>query len=330
MNDVQAMARAVALAWTARRVSPPNPWVGCVVLAPDGSVLGEGATAAPGGPHAEISALQAAGRRSPGSTLVTTLEPCAHQGRTPPCTEAILSAGVARVVVGVQDPDAQVSGRGVVALREGGVEVSVGCAADLVTEQLAPYLHHRRAGRPLVVLKLAMTFDGRIAAPDGSSRWITGPESRADVHLLRARSDAVLVGAATVRADDPELTVRDAEGDDPVRVVLGQSPPDARIEPALHLDGEPAEVLSALAEHGVIQVLIEGGAHVAARFHRAGLVDRYVLYMAPALLGGEDGTPLFRGPGAATLRDAWRGRIVDVTRLGADLKVTLEPPEQNR
>lgn len=319
------MERAVELAWSARRISPPNPWVGCVVLAPDGTVVGEGATAEPGGPHAEVAALRAAGDRSTGSTLVTTLEPCAHQGRTPPCTDAIVSAGVARVVAGIEDPDANVSGRGVSALGKAGIAVDVGCDGTRVEEQLRPYLHHRRTGRPFVVLKLAATFDGRLAAPDGSSRWITGRGARADVHLLRSRSDAVLVGAGTVRSDDPELTVREVEGDDPLRVVLGQTGSEARVEPALHLEGEPADVLGSLNERGVLQVLIEGGADVAARFHRAGLIDRYVLYLAPALLGGEDGVPLFRGNGAATIQDAWRGRIVEVAKLGDDLRVTLEP-----
>jgi len=325
MNHLEAMERAVELAWGARRISPPNPWVGCVVLAPDGTVLGEGATAAPGGPHAEISALDQAGNRSRGSTLVTTLEPCAHYGRTPPCTDSIAAAGVAHVVAAVEDPDDQVSGRGHAALTEAGISVSVGCGAEMVTAQLQSYLHHRRTGRPFVVLKLAVTLDGRIAAPDGSSHWITGAEARADVHLLRARSDAVLVGAGTVRADDPELTVREVEGPDPIRVVLGESPEGSRVEPALHFADPPAETLQKLAADGVLQVLIEGGADVAGRFHRAGLVDRYVLYLAPALLGGDDGVPLFRGPGAATIAEAWRGRIVGVTQLGNDLKVELEP-----
>lgn len=325
MNEAQAMERAVELAWSVRRVSPPNPWVGCVVLAPDGTVLGEGATAEPGGPHAEIAALKAAGRESPGSTLVTTLEPCAHHGRTPPCTDSIVSAGVARVVAAIEDPDDNVIGRGVKALTDAGVSVEVGCAAEVVEQQLRPYLHHRRTGRPFVVLKLATTLDGRIAAPDGSSRWITGADSRADVHLLRCRSDAIVVGAGTVRSDDPELTVRDIDGIDPLRVVLGSTPSDRRAEPALHLDGDPAEVVGALEERGVLQVLVEGGADVAGRFHRAGLVDRYVLYLAPALLGGDDGLPLFRGPGVANIQDAWRGRIVEVAKLGDDLRVTLEP-----
>lgn len=319
------MERAVELAWAARRLSPPNPWVGCVILSSDGAVLGEGATAAPGGPHAEITALNQAGSRSRGSTLVTTLEPCSHYGRTPPCSAAIVSAGVTRVVAGIEDPDPNVSGRGIAALAEAGLSVEVGCGAAHVTAQLRPYLHHRRTGLPFVVLKLAVTLDGRIAAPDGSSRWITGPESRADVHLLRARSDAVLVGAGTVRADDPELNVREVEGPDPIRVVLGEAASDGRVQPAVHVSGAEPDILKELAARGVLQVLIEGGAEVAGRFHRDGLVDRYVLYVAPALLGGDDGVPLFRGPGAATLAEAWRGRIVDVARLGDDLRVTLEP-----
>src|SRR5205085_3253821 len=179
----------------------------------------------------------AAGEAARGATLYCTLEPCSHVGRTGPCADAIVAAGVSRVVVGVVDPDPQVSGRGLARLRQAGVEVSVGAEADAVEDQLAPYLKHRRTGRPWVVLKLAATLDGRTAAPDGSSQWITGEPARADAHRLRAESDAVLVGAGTVRADDPSLTVRLAEGTDPRRVVLGHNtPPTAKVEPALHLD----------------------------------------------------------------------------------------------
>ena len=320
------MERAIQLAAAVRRSTPPNPWVGCVVLDRAGTILGEGATAPPGGPHAEVTALDAAGNRARDSTLVTTLEPCSHFGRTPPCVDRVISAGVTRVVVGVEDPDAQVSGRGIAALREAGLTVEVGCAAEAVRASLRPYLHQRATGRPFVVLKLAATLDGRIAAPDGSSRWITGDEARADVHRLRAESDAVLVGAGTVRADDPELTVRDVAGTDPLRVILGDSPADSRTEPALHLKGSPSEVVEQLAGRGVLQLLVEGGADVAGRFHRAGVIDRYSIYFAPALLGGEDGVPLFRGAGAATLAEAWRGRVVGVTRLGDDLRVEVEPP----
>ena len=187
-----------------------------------------GATAPPGGPHAEVTALAAAGEAARGATLYVTLEPCAHHGRTPPCTDAIIAAGVARVVVGIEDPDEQVAGRGIAALRAAGLDVTVGVAADEVAEQLAPYCKHRTTGQPWVVLKMAASLDGRTAAPDGTSRWITGEAARRDVHRLRARSDAVLVGAGTVRADDPALTVRLDDGagaaTQPLRVVLGTGP----------------------------------------------------------------------------------------------------------
>ncbi|MDQ6799183.1 MAG: bifunctional diaminohydroxyphosphoribosylaminopyrimidine deaminase/5-amino-6-(5-phosphoribosylamino)uracil reductase RibD [Actinomycetota bacterium] len=335
------MGRAVALASGVRATTSPNPWVGCVIE-PGGF---EGATRPPGGPHAEAVALAAAGEAARGATLFTTLEPCAHRGRTPPCVEAIVAAGVARVVVGVTDPDPQVSGAGVRSLRAAGIEVSIGVGAAEVTDQLAPYLKHRMTGRPWVVVKLATTLDGRTAAPDNSSRWITGPEARADAHRLRGESDAVLVGAGTVRADDPELTARlGPEGSSergvrngppeedapvtvphPLRVVLGHASADARIQPAVELGGDLGHALDDLGRRGVLQVLVEGGATVAGAFHRAGLVDRYVFYLAPALLGGDDGRPVFAGAGAATIADAWRGRIADVRRLGADLRVDLAP-----
>ena len=322
--DLAAMRRALALAASVRTRTAPNPWVGSVVVAGDDSF--DGATEPPGGPHAEVLALRAAGGRAAGATLYTTLEPCAHHGRTAPCTDAIVAAGVARVVVAVLDPDEKVSGRGVEELRRRGIEVAVGVAETEAAELLAPYLKHRRTGRPWVVLKLAASLDGRIAAPDGSSRWLTGTEARADAHRLRAASDAVLVGAGTVRADDPALTVRTEPAPErqPLRVVLGTVAADAAVQPALALSGEPEQVLTELGARGVLQVLVEGGATVAHAFHQQGMVDRYVLYLAPALFGGDDGVPLFAGPGAATMEGIWRGRLVSVERLGDDLRVELE------
>ena len=324
-EDRAAMRRALALAASARTHVSPNPWVGCVVSA--GGEWFEGATQPPGGAHAEVVALGAAGVRARGATLYTTLEPCAHYGRTPPCVDAVREAGVARVVVGLLDPDPQVRGRGVEQLREAGIVVDVGLASEEVTESLNPYLKHRRSGLPWVVLKLACTLDGRIAAPDGSSRWLTGPEARADVHRLRAESDALLVGAGTVRADDPELTVRNdaPAAPQPLRVVLGSVPRGARVEPALEMTGDLKAVLAELGAKGILQVMVEGGARVAHAFHAAGLVDRYVLYMAPALFGGDDGVPMFAGAGAATVDSLWRGRLVSLMSLGDDLRVELEP-----
>jgi diaminohydroxyphosphoribosylaminopyrimidine deaminase/5-amino-6-(5-phosphoribosylamino)uracil reductase len=178
-----------------------------------------------------------------------------------------------------------------------------------------------------VVLKLAASLDGRTAAPDRTSRWITGDVARADAHRLRAESDAVLVGAGTVRTDDPALTVRHVAGRDPLRVVLGQAPPGARVHPCVEMDGDLGDVLDDLGARDVLQLLVEGGAGVAGAFHRAGLVDRYVVYLAPVLFGGDDAPGLFSGAGAATMSDVWRGRITRVTPLGDDIRVDLQPAE---
>jgi diaminohydroxyphosphoribosylaminopyrimidine deaminase/5-amino-6-(5-phosphoribosylamino)uracil reductase len=327
MDDVEHMGRAMELAAAVRSATTPNPWVGAVLVAADGShVIGEGATAPPGGAHAEVTALRQAGDAARGATLYTTLEPCSHHGRTPPCIEAIIDAGVTRVVVGVEDPDPQVAGRGLAALAGAGIDVILGVAAEEVSDQLAPYLKHRTTGQPWVVLKMAASLDARTAAPDGTSRWITGAEARRDVHRLRADSDAVLVGAGTVRADDPELTVRLDDGVErpqPLRVVLGRAPEGARVHPALELSGDLGQVLDELGRRGVLQVLVEGGAQVAHDFHAAGLVDRYVLYLAPVFFGGDDARPLFAGRGAGTIDNVWKGRLVSVERLGDDLRVEV-------
>jgi diaminohydroxyphosphoribosylaminopyrimidine deaminase/5-amino-6-(5-phosphoribosylamino)uracil reductase len=324
-DDRTAMLAALDTAIPARRIASPNPWVGVVILSADGEVVARGTTEAPGGRHAEVVALEAAGPAAAGGTLVTTLEPCVHTGRTPPCTEAIVEAGVRRLVVGVPDPDDRVAGRGLAALRNAGLEVVVGVCEEQVGRQLAPYLHHRRTGRPFVVCKLAATLDGATAAPDGSSRWITGLEARRDAHRLRAESDAVLVGAGTVLADDPQLTVRHVAGPDPRRVVLGRVPATAKIRPCLEWDGPITDLLDELGRQGVLQLLVEGGAAVAGALHALRLVDRYVLYFAPALLGGSGGHPVLDGAPAPTIEAVWRGRLVGVTTLGEDLRVELEP-----
>lgn len=325
MDDRTAMARAIEAAASARAVAPPNPWVGAVVVHPDHGVVGVGATRAPGGAHAEVVALEQAGETAAGATLVVTLEPCAHHGRTPPCTDAILAAGIARVVVGIEDPDRRVAGRGIDLLRDAGVDVTAGVCADEVSEQLAPYLHHRRTGRPYVVLKLASTVDGRTAAPDGSSQWITGEAARRDAHRLRAESGAIAVGAGTVRVDDPALTVRHLDGPDPVRVVLGSAPPRARVRPCLEWSGPFGALLDELGGRGIVQLLVEGGATVAASILRDGLADRIVVYLAPALFGGDDALGMFRGPGAPTIDDVRRFRFASIRPLGDDLRLDLVP-----
>ena len=326
------MGQAMTAAATVRRRVAPRPWVGAVVVpAGDPTHRGfEGATDGREGPHAEVVALGAAGVAAKGSTLYVTLEPCSHHGRTPPCAEAIIAAGVAKVVIGVSDPDSNVSGAGIALLREAGIEVSVGCRAEDVSRQLAPYLHHRSTGRPIVVLKLASTLDGRTAAADGTSQWITGEEARLDAHRLRADSDAVLVGSGTVQADNPALTVRlpndERHPDDtePLRVVLGSAPTDAAVQPCLEVSGDLGTILDDLGSRGVLQLMIEGGATVAKAFHEADLVDRYVLYMAPAFFGGDNARGLFAGLGADSINQLWRGRIVDVARVGDDLRLEIE------
>lgn len=353
-DGITRMNRAVELGESVRGTTAPNPWVGAVLITADGHTF-EGATEPPPGRHAEIVALDAArgaGADSADGTLFTTLEPCSHTGRTAPCIEAIISAGIARVAVGVTDPDPNVAGSGIEALRAAGIEVDDGVGAAAVEFSLRPYLHQRREGRPWVVLKLAATLDGKIAAADGTSQWITSPEARADAHALRARCDAVLVGAGTVRADNPSLTVRDLDEDsphrplldmleghanpatlpltaaaaerlDPSRYVLGAVDQSAKVNPCTSLDGPPDEVLARLAADGVVELLVEGGAGVAGEFHRAGLVDEYVIYLASALMGGHDGLPMLTGEGATTIGELWRGDIDDLCQVGPDVRITM-------
>ncbi len=332
-DDARFMAMAIAAAAGVRHRTSPNPWVGAVVVDADGKVS-VGATHPPGGLHAEREALASVGPSSAGSTLYTTLEPCNHTGRTPPCTDAIIEAGVTRVVTGVEDPDPKVAGTGVARLREAGITVDVGVLADEIEMQLAPYMHHRRSGRPWVLLKLAASADGRTAAPDGTSQWITGAEARADAHRLRAESDAILVGSGTAKTDNPSLTVRDWPSDssipreevtNPRRIVLGHAPADANMNPCLEWTGPLPELLDQLGADSVIQLMVEGGAGVARSFHQAGLVDQYVLYTAPVLFGGDDAAGLFGGSGAASIDAVWRGEIVSVDRLGRDLRIDMRP-----
>ncbi len=326
MDDETGMQQAIDAAATARVTAHPNPWVGAVLVPLDGSRPTVGVTAAPGGPHAEAAMLALAGDATRGATVYVTLEPCCEfvGKRTASCAAALIEAGVGRVVVGMIDPDVRVAGQGIAQLRAAGIEVEVVLGGDAVREQLAPYVTHRTTGRPYVLLKLAASLDGRTAAPDGTSRWITGPAARTDAHRLRAESDAVVVGAGTVRADDPALTVRHVDGPDPRRIVLGRAPSGARVHPCEEVAGELVDLLDRLGTEGVVQVLVEGGATVAGAFHRAGLVDRYVIYLAPVLFGGDDAPGLFRGPGAPTIDDLWPGRIVETTSLGDDLKIVLE------
>ncbi len=317
------MTKAIDAGWTARKLAPPNPWVGAVVASSSGNLF-LGATEPPGGRHAEVVALEAAGKEASGATLYVTLEPCSHTGRTGPCTEAIISSGISRVVVGLADPDENVNGKGIDRLRSAGVEVEVGLCEGLVANQLAPYLKHRTTGMPWVVLKLASTIDGAIATASGESKWITGAEARKSAHELRAESGAVIVGAGTVRCDDPELTVRHGvSGVHPTRVVLGEIPPGAKVLPAESMQGDLREILKRLGDRGIVQVLVEGGARTAYGFHSEGLVDRYVVYLAPAIFGGANHRVMFDGVGPSSMEGIWRGELVSVDLVGRDLRIEL-------
>jgi len=334
-GEAAAMARARELGWSALGRTSPNPAVGAVVLDAAGRVVGEGATAPPGGPHAEVAALAQAGERARGGTAVVTLEPCDHTGRTGPCSQALLAAGVARVVVAVPEPTGLAAG-GAQRLRAAGVDVVTGVEqAEAEDGALAPWLLGVREQRPQVVWKVATTLDGRVAAADGTSRWITGPVARAQVHRLRAGCDAVLVGSGTVLADDPQLTVRDADGADadrqPLRVVLdrrGRVPAGARVHDgaaATHVSTapDPAALLAELWGLDVRRVLLEGGPTLAAAFLSAGLVDEVVAHVAPQLLGA--GPSLVGDLGISTMAAALQLTPLDVTPLGRDVQLRFRP-----
>lgn len=328
-----AMRRAIELA-AATPDPKPNPRVGCVLVAPDGSVISTGAHESAGSPHAEIIALTVAGDRARGATAVVTLEPCAHHGRTGPCAQALIAAGVARVVFAQKDPNPEAAG-GARTLREAGVIVNEGLLAE-EAEQLNPQWSRAMARqRPEVTWKLAATLDGFLAAADGSSRWITGTAARQEVHQRRAASDAVLVGTATILADDPELTARTADGlmaAQPWRVVMGQRsvPAGARVRLAEPVDRfwqiptrDPAFALQQLQRREVRSVLLEGGPALAGAFLRAGLIDTIVWYVAPALLG--TGLPVVSDLGITTMSGAVRLELVDVARVGDDVRMDLRP-----
>ena len=339
-----AMRRAVALSASVGEATHPNPNVGAVVLDRAGAAVAEGCHQRAGGPHAEVVALADAGDRARGGTVLVTLEPCAHTGRTGPCTDALLAAGVARVVYAVGDPTPRAGG-GADVLRAAGVQVEAGLLAEEAERANERWLTGVRLQRPFVVWKLASTLDGRVAAADGTSRWISSAESRADAHRLRAECDAIVAGVGTVLADDPALTVRDAAGalvgEQPLRVVVdthGRTPVGARVRDAsaptwvatadeLGTDDagqlDLAALLRALHGKGRGLVLLEGGPTLAGAFVRAGLVDRVVAYLAPTLLGA--GIASLAGTGIGTLADGVPLEVTDLARCGPDVRVTARP-----
>jgi diaminohydroxyphosphoribosylaminopyrimidine deaminase/5-amino-6-(5-phosphoribosylamino)uracil reductase len=353
------MRRALDLALAGLGLAPPNPMVGAVVVA-GGEVVGEGWHEGPGTAHGEINALRMAGERARGGTLYVTLEPCSHQGRTPPCAIAVRDAGIAEVVAAVRDPNPAVDGRGLSFLRDAGIRVTEGILSRDAKQLIQGFARHVRTGLPFVTLKMAASLDGRVAARDGSSRWITGEAARMDAHRLRAAAGAIVIGVGTVLADDPSLTVRldGYRGRPPLRVVVdtaGRTPPTAAIlegpAPTLiamsptgsaprrvSLEDAGGEVLvidelspdgrvslralmAILGKREVQDVLVEGGPTLAWAAVEEGVVDRLVLYLAPRLIGGTSAPGILGGGGIDTIARAVPLTITDVQRLGDDLKV---------
>ncbi len=362
-HDAQLMARAVALGASGRRSAPPNPWVACVI-ARDGEIVGEGVHVRAGRAHAEPLALAAAGSRARGATAYVTLEPCSHHGRTPPCVDTLIEAGVNRVVVALVDPDRKVAGKGIERLRDAGITVELGVGAEDAALDLAPYLHQRRTGRAYCIVKTATSLDGRVTAADGSSRWITGEAARADVHRLRADSQAIVVGSGTALADRPLLTARPVDASvehPPLRVVLdgrgrvpadgplfdtseaptlvctsGDAPSHARdawsgagakvvVLPADRAGGvDLRAVLEHLATEGVLQALVEGGPTLHGALVAGGLADHVVAYVAGTVLG-PDGRAAFDAPLPPALADAPRLRLLGARPLGDDVRLDYLP-----
>jgi diaminohydroxyphosphoribosylaminopyrimidine deaminase/5-amino-6-(5-phosphoribosylamino)uracil reductase len=352
------MRRALALAASVLGSTSPNPAVGCVLVR-DGVVVGEGATQPPGAAHAEVMALRAAGDRARGATAYVTLEPHAHHGRTPPCTDALIAAGVASVRAAMLDPSPEVAGRGVAQLREAGIDVETGDGGAEASRLLEGYIKHRATGLPFVIAKFAATLDGKIAASSGDSRWVAGEEARAWAHQHRTKVDAIMCGVNNVLLDDPQLTARPGgvpAARQPLRVVAdsrGRTPLDAKVlgpggptliattdasppqwRAAVQAAGAEAAVLPAdadgrvdlralmrlLGERGVLTLLCEGGGVLHGSFFAARLVDRVHAIIAPKIVGG-DAYPAVAGRGAARMADAVTLRDVETQRLGDDVVI---------
>ena len=360
MTDERFMRTAIGLARRGHGNVFPNPSVGCVIVR-DNRIVGRGWTQPGGRPHAETEALARAGTQAAGATAYVTLEPCAHHGRTPPCAEALIAAGVARVVIGARDPDPRVNGGGIDLLEKAGIAVATGVCAAEAEDVAAGFLMRLRAGRPLVTVKAATTLDGRIATRTGQSQWITGPDSRERGHGLRARYDAILVGGQTASVDNPSLTCRlpGLEGASPIRIVLDgrqqlplthtlvatardtptwlitraagdrarrEAYSDAGVDLIDVPESEPgvidiAAALVELGDRGVTRLLVEGGGRIVASLLRSDLVDRLVWFRAPLMIGG-DGTAVAAGFGLAELDDAPKFVNVSTRGSGGDLVET--------
>lgn len=362
-DDYRHMARALTLARRGLYHTAPNPCVGCV-LVKDGVVVGEGWHARAGEAHAEVNALDEAGERARGATVYVTLEPCCHQGRTPPCTDALLKAGVARLVAAMSDPNPQVAGKGFTILRDAGVVVECGLLEAEARALNPGFIRRMIQGRPFVRLKLAMSLDGRTALASGESQWLTGEAARQDVQRLRARASAILTGVGTVLADDPSLNVRLPEATrQPLRVILDtelRTPPTAQTlrlpgqaliftpvaDPAAHepLRAAGAEmvilpraargldlpaVMAELARRECNEVHVECGSTLAGALLRAGLVDELVIYMAPLLLG-DKARGLFQLPELTRMQERWELEILEMRAVGRDWRIKLRPMIDDR
>jgi diaminohydroxyphosphoribosylaminopyrimidine deaminase/5-amino-6-(5-phosphoribosylamino)uracil reductase len=359
--DRRMMTRALTLARRGLGKTTPNPMVGCVIVN-QGEVVGEGWHRRAGTPHAEVHALRQAGERAHGSDLFVTLEPCSHHGRTPPCADALIAAGVKRVVVAMVDPNPKVCGAGIERLRRAGVTVEIGLLEEASRQLNAPFITHMTTGRPFVIYKGALTLDGKIATASGDSRWVTGEEARREVHRLRAQVDAVMVGVGTVLADDPELTVRHGvRGKNPLRVVVDstlKTPLTARLItsgvdrtmiatvsrdrhraslfeqagvkllPCRDRDGrvDLEDLLERLGRLGIQSLLLEAGGELASQALRLGVIGKFLFFLAPKLVGG-DGPGPFAGQGVLQMNEALRLKDVRMRRCGTDFMVEGYPEQ---
>lgn len=358
-DDIRHMKRALALARRGIGRTSPNPAVGCVIVR-EGAIVGTGWHRKAGTPHAEIHALEMAGESARGADVYVTLEPCCHTGKTPPCSQALIRAGVRRVVAGMADPNPRVSGGGLAELEAAGIQVVCGVLEDECRDLNRPFIKQITTGTPYVTYKCAMTLDGKISTVTGASRWISGEESRKLVHRMRARMDAVMVGVDTIIADNPELTVRHVRGRNPLRVVVDtrlRTPESVRVlsdgkaagtviataetNPRVHLRYQKqgatilvceqengrvsmGDLLLKLGERGVQSILLEGGGRLAGSMLEQGLIDEFVFFLAPKLLGSDGFSP-FNLVGKTSMEQAFRLNIIQVKRSGADIVVYARP-----
>lgn len=362
MSDKEYMKIALELAKTAKGKTNPNPMVGAVIVK-DGVIVGSGLHRKAGEPHAEVHAFQMAGEHAKGATLYVTLEPCSHYGKTPPCANLVKSSGVRRVVVATKDPNPQVAGRGIQIIKDAGIEVEVGVLEEEARRLNERFIHNMQTKRPFVISKFAMTLDGKIATHTGHSKWISGEQSRLSVHYLRNEVDAILVGIGTVLADNPSLTTRipGVKGKNPIRVILDRNlriPLDANVlntdiadtiivtstnaDPMKIAELEKRnvtmiyctsvdegldlrEVMEELYKRNIMDVLLEGGSEINTSFLRAGLIDKFIVYIAPKVLGGRNSKTPFTGPDVDLIDESFPIEFDSVEKSGEDLCMIAYP-----